>query len=865
MELMQVRSRWPLGLLLLVGFCPLPLFAGGSGLNVVVVVNQASTNSVQLGNYYMERRQVPPQNLLRTTWTGGNIDWTLTDFQNVILNPLLSMISARQLTNQIDYVVLSMDFPFRVNDSSGVNATTAALYYGFKGDFPAPTTNDPVSCNLPTGSSNSYAGSECIFRYSPPTTAATNAFLATMITGTNLDLTKMVVDQGVLGDYSFPTQTVILGKSTDPFRNVRYVGFDNTIFETRLRGNYNVIRTNSNYPWAFNNILGYENGHSLFSVNPNEFAPGAMADSLTSYGGVIFNDYGQTTLLTFLWAGASGSYGTVVEPCNYLEKFPSSQTYFYQARGFSLAESYYQSVTNPYQGLMVGEPLSAPFAQVASAAWSNLPANSLLSGTTNLSFVANNDSRHAIQRVDLFLDGNYLQTVTNIPPRTNNILYVTLNGVQTNYTIPAGASIGSAVSNLALRLNATAYANATKVQAFTHGDRIELRSTDITKTGAQTSLFTSNSIGSASALTTFLSASRTNFLDTTAYGIRDHFFQNDPSAGSFLQLIVIKTNGQTVITSVTNDSGWTTTSQIAQAFTNAVAGNAALQGLDGVVIEDVIMYEDFGYGPAVEFNIRARSPGWAAAQVQVRFTGSGTFIFQPSSGSTNKLDEHLPDLQPRNHLYVTAGLTNLLLSIPFNTTTLPDGFHELTAVTYEGSHVRTETRVAQNVRIQNSPLSAVLAVLPNATNLTLSSTLQFSIVANTNNISKIELFSTGGSLGSALNQSNASFPIAGTNMGLGLHPFYAIVTASTGKQYRTQTLWIRLVSSDVPFPVTIAAPPPTLTWPATPGRSYDILSATNLTNAFVLRDTVIPSTSLGQWTETNSSSIQRFYRVRTSN
>ena len=91
------------------------LFAGGSGLNVVVVVNQNSTNSVQLGNYYCEKRGVPPQNLLRiTNWTGGNLEWTTSDFTNSLINPLLSMISSRGLANQIDYVVLSMDFPYRV-------------------------------------------------------------------------------------------------------------------------------------------------------------------------------------------------------------------------------------------------------------------------------------------------------------------------------------------------------------------------------------------------------------------------------------------------------------------------------------------------------------------------------------------------------------------------------------------------------------------------------------------------------------------------------------------------------------------------------------------------------------------------------
>jgi hypothetical protein len=49
----------------------------------------------------------------------------------------------------------------------------------------------------------------------------------------------------------------------------------------------------------------------------------------------------------FLEAGACGSYGTVVEPCNYPYKFPDPMVYFYQNRGFCLAEAYYQSLANP--------------------------------------------------------------------------------------------------------------------------------------------------------------------------------------------------------------------------------------------------------------------------------------------------------------------------------------------------------------------------------------------------------------------------------------------------------------------------------------------------------------------------------------
>ena len=369
----NIRFCFAMGLALLF-FSAGELFAGGSGLNVVVVVNQNSTNSVQLGNYYCERRCVPPQNLLRiTNWTGGNVQWTTSDFTNSLVNPLLSMLSSRGLTNQIDYVVLSMDFPYRVIQTgaqSGNNSTTAALFYGFKPD----DLGD--SCSLPAASSNSYAFSEGIFRQTPPIAAGSNSWLVTMITSSNLAQAQAIIDCGVASDGTFPTQRVWLAKTSDPARNVRYLEFDNTIFDARVTGDFSILRTNLDSPYGLTNLLGSQTGLMLFNILSNAFVPGAIADSLTSYGGTLYENDGQTTLLAFMNAGAGGSYGTVFEPCNWLQKFPSPQDYFYQARGFSLAECYYMSLANPYQGLIVGEPLAAPFSRPPVGAWVNLPANS---------------------------------------------------------------------------------------------------------------------------------------------------------------------------------------------------------------------------------------------------------------------------------------------------------------------------------------------------------------------------------------------------------------------------------------------------------------------------------------------------------
>ena len=828
------------------------LFAGGSGLNVLVVVNQSSTNSVQLGNYYCEQRHVPPQNVLRINWTGGNVEWAYTNYQQTLLDPLVAMLAARELTNQIDFIVLSMDIPYRISsDGTGWNSTTSALFYGFK-----PDSRNILTCPLAGGSANVYAGSELPFRDAPPNGAASNAWLTLMLTSSNLAQARAIVDRGLASDGSFPTQTVYLGKSTDPFRNVRYYTFDDAVFNVRLRGD-SIQRINQDGQITQTNMLGYENGLYQFTIKSNAFAPGAIADSLTSFGGKIYEVNDHTILLVFLNAGATGSYGTIVEPCNYLEKFPSPQDYFYQARGFSLAESYYLSVTNPYEGLMVGEPLAAPFERKATGAWLNLSSNAVLAGTTNLAagFTAA-DGEHPVRQVDWFLDGKFLAIATNITPALGNVLYVTLPG-ETNlsYTVPADATLQSIATGLAAVLNSFATSNTTKVSAFAHGDRIELQFGSASIPGSPVPVSVSNSIGSGASLTTYVQAATNQFLDSVAFGTLGCDIGGFVIPGDILQLNVTTTNGTQIFVGVTNTATGVTLLQFVQQFVNAINATVSLQGSDGLVVEDVFQPQN-----DVTFNLRARSAGLSAAQIQV--TLFGTFDITPIGPQT--LTDNLAALAPRNHLYVTAGTGALAVNSPLDTTALADGFHELTAVAYEGSSVRTESRIDQTVQIRNGTLSAVFTTLVGGVTAAREARLQFSVMANTNDISRIELFSTGGSVGFVDGQSNAVFSVPATNLDVGLHPFYAVVNEYGGVQYRTETKWIRIVGAEAPFPVTILSPPPTLFWPATAGRSYDVLSVTDLTLPFQLFDTVVPSNSAGQWTDTNAPARQRFYQIRVS-
>ena len=859
---MSTCWRYCLSLLL---FCTFSarLWAGGSGLNVVLVVNQKSTNSVQLANYYAEQRQVPPQNYLRLNWTGNTQSWSLSDFDTYLDNPLLAMLASRQLTNQIDYVVLSMDIPFEVVDgiSPTAESTTSCLFYG-----PKPDPNQP--CSMANGSTNRYAGSEAIFRSTPPISASSNSFLVTMITASNLPMAKLVIDSGVAGDSTFPSQTVYLAKSTDAARNVRFVSFDNAIFNTRLRGNYNMQRIASYGIGGLGYILGAQSGAYYYGLGGTAFAPGSMADNLTSYGGALFQSTGgQLSILSFTAAGAAGTYGTVSEPCNFLGKFPSAQNYFYQARGFSLAECYYQSVTNPYQGLIVGEPLSAPFAQPATGSWLNLPANARLSGLTNLSLQLNaSDPAHPLEQVDLFVDGLWQRTLTNLPPSQNNLLYVTLNGVTTNYTIPAGANLLTVASNLTARLNAKS--STTKVAAFAHGDRIELQSTDATKLGSQVSLAVSNAIGSAPLATTFLRASGSSFLDTLASGLHGLTVEpgrtTPPPTGSWLLLSLTLTNGTVVKVGSTNNGSFNSVALMVSNLVNQVNANAQLASANGCLAQDFLDHSIYvnPNDTGGSFNLACRAIGWNASQLQATLTGSSSTYFTISPTGAHPLQDNLSDLEPRAHLYVTAGLNNLPLTFAFDTRPQANGYHELCAVAYEGSHVRTQKHLTQNVLIQNGALSATFTSPYTGSNVAIEATLSFTVTANTNTVTRIELFSTGGSLGAVTSQSSATFNIPASTLDLGLHPFYALVSTSSGQQYRTETKWFRLVGPEAPFRLSLHAPPPALSWPATAGRSYDVLAAPTPTSPFQKRLSLVPTSSPAYWTDTNGS--RGFYRVRTS-
>ena len=245
--------------------------------------------------------------------------------------------------------------------------------------------------------------------------------------------------------------------------------------------------------------------------------------------------------------------------------------------------------------------------------------------------------------------------------------------------MPAGATIRSVTDDLTAVLNSSVNTNSTRIVAFAHGDRIELQSIDRSIVGEQISVTASNSIGSASRLTTFVSVGLAQFVDTFATGIRGFAIIGNPVTNDYLHLTVTKPNSVQVGFGVTNSTGTLTLTEMALQLINLVNSSSSLQLPDGLKAQDFITDVTGPKPPEiVEFYTVANSHGWNAAQIHVDLSASPDFKIVPQAAGF--LDANLSDLRPRNHLYVAAGVTNLPFIFSLDTTLLANGYHELTVV-----------------------------------------------------------------------------------------------------------------------------------------------------------------------------------------
>ncbi|MBC8072665.1 MAG: TIGR03790 family protein [Deltaproteobacteria bacterium] len=310
-----------------------------------VLVNDDDPQSVAVAEYYVAARQIPAKNVVHLSLPVGANVLSLVDFAAA------KAIVDASLGVDIQALAITWTLPYRVDCMS----VTSAFALGF----------DTQYCSTPceTTQTVDYYDSPSL---SPWTDHGIRP--AMMLAGSDVAQVEALIDRGIASDDTLPFGDGYLIRTTDGARNVRSPQFIDTAMlfdhEGGLLMNYidNADGMGLDYIENTTDVLFYFTGLvSVPQIATNTYLPGAMADHLTSYGGEVPTS-SQMSCLAWLEAGATGSYGTVVEPCNYLAKFPNpvvaTSHYF---RGETMVEAYWKSVSQPGEGLFVGEPLARPW------------------------------------------------------------------------------------------------------------------------------------------------------------------------------------------------------------------------------------------------------------------------------------------------------------------------------------------------------------------------------------------------------------------------------------------------------------------------------------------------------------------------
>lgn len=224
--------------------------------------------------------------------------------------------------------------------------------------------------------------------------------------GTSVDEALANLRRSVSADGSRPKGTIYFERNGDVRSTTREWAFRNAARKLESLGVRAVIEDGV-LPQKRSDVAGAVIGIADFDWPKSEstILPGAIVEHLTSFGGVMTKGAGQTPLTEFLKQGAAGSSGTVTEPFAIQAKFPSPFIHAHYASGCTLAESFYQSVTGPYQLLIVGDPLCSPWRKPFAIAIESPALDKPLSGEVDFRLKTESPDEITAAEYELYVDG----------------------------------------------------------------------------------------------------------------------------------------------------------------------------------------------------------------------------------------------------------------------------------------------------------------------------------------------------------------------------------------------------------------------------------------------------------------------------
>ncbi len=399
--------------------------AGGGPENALIIIDPSNAESLYIGNYYKTARGIPDRNVFYMDPEA--IDYL--DFTDFHVDALVGTLTTRAIGDHIDYVIIPPGSSYRISAPGLINdpcftvgnfaiASTYTMAH-IVDDILAGDESQRRNEYFTSGNSAIAFDSNTSWRFGLPnqTASARNYFIGCMLgytgeRGNTLEEIIAMIDRSAAADGTRPGGAFYYVETTDVARSGPRDGlYPAAVAELQAIGAnaqhlgdgvQNIV-----LPLGHHDALGIMTGVASPDIVGADMTilPGAFCDHLTSWAG-DFGNPSQTKMSEWITKGASGSCGTIEEPCNYPGKFPNPNVHIFYAKGLSLGESVLRSLAFvPYQALMYGDPLTKPFAFIPVVAVSDASVGEV-SGTVTLTPTATTDlPAGSMSRFDLHIDG----------------------------------------------------------------------------------------------------------------------------------------------------------------------------------------------------------------------------------------------------------------------------------------------------------------------------------------------------------------------------------------------------------------------------------------------------------------------------
>jgi uncharacterized protein (TIGR03790 family) len=328
-----------------------PVYPALRATDLAVLIAEGDATSEAIARAYQQARGIPEANMIRVPVPTAAQVIDAADFAG-----LKAAVDAR-LPAGVQATLVTWSRPSRVRGSCSMGITSA-LAFGYDASYCGGCAATRASAYHDSDSGQPYTD---------------HGLRPSMMLGAEtLAEAQALINRGQAAEASLTrggaNGHAWLVRTSDPGRSVRYDDF-RSLAASNVPGvtmHYvdNAAGTGSDVVVNQRNLLFYFTGlPQVPDIATNSYLPGAVADHLTSSGGYLPDGGGQMPATAWLRAGATGSYGTVEEPCNFPQKFPRASVLVkHYARGNTLIEAYWKSVQWPGQGLFLGDPLSRPWA-----------------------------------------------------------------------------------------------------------------------------------------------------------------------------------------------------------------------------------------------------------------------------------------------------------------------------------------------------------------------------------------------------------------------------------------------------------------------------------------------------------------------